>query len=101
MIHKLILPYREESNETTKMSKNKPTKKMEPGTCLDLATGDEGHSCDGRYCMGIQSFMRRGLATWFGDTTEKRKKKGADTSRLLREYQGEFGDGSRGLLEDV
>ena len=46
---------------------------MEPGTCLDLATGDRGLSCDGRSCVRIQSFQSRDSATWLGDVTEKEK----------------------------
>ena len=71
-IHKLILPHREESKETTNKYRDEPPKKMEPGSCLDLATGDGGHFCDGRSCVRIQSFQRRYLATWFGDVTEKK-----------------------------
>ena len=74
MIHKLILPHREESEETTDKSRNKPLKKMEPGTCLGLATGDGGHSCDRRSCLRIRSFQRTDLATWFSDVTETEKK---------------------------
>ena len=31
------------------------------------------HSCDGQSCVGIRSFQRRDLATWFGDVAEKEK----------------------------
>ena len=68
--HKLILPHREESKETTNKS-NESSKKMEPGTCFDLAAGDEKDSCDGRFCVKIQSFQRRDLVTPFGDVKEK------------------------------
>ena len=63
VIHKLISPHREESKETTSEPGDEPPKKMEHGTCLDLSTGDGGHSCDGRSWARLQSFQRRGLAT--------------------------------------
>ena len=72
VLHKLILPHRKESEEV--MSKpNKSSKKLEPGSCLHLASGDGEHSCDGRSCVRIQSFQRKDLATCFGDFTEKEK----------------------------
>ena len=46
---------------------------MQPGSCLDLASGGGEHSCDGLSCARIQSFQREGLATWFSDITEKEK----------------------------
>ena len=49
------------------------TKKMEPGSCLDLTSGGREHSCDGRSCVRIQSFQKEGLANWFGDITEEEK----------------------------
>ena len=49
------------------------TKKMEPGSCLDLTSGAGELSCDGRSCVRIQSFQKEDLATWFGDITEKEK----------------------------
>ena len=39
VVHKLILPHREESKQTTNKSRDEPRKRMEPGTCLDLTTG--------------------------------------------------------------
>ena len=71
VIQKLILPHREESKEKADRSRGEPPKKMEPGTCLDLVTGDGGHSYDWRSCVRIQSFQRRDLAILFGDVTEK------------------------------
>ena len=52
---------------------DKLVKKMEPGSCLDLACRGGDHFCDGRYCVRIQSFQNEDLATWFGDITEKEK----------------------------
>ena len=72
VIHKLILPHPEESKEVTNKS-NKSSKKLEPGSCLDLASGSGEHSCDGRSCVRIQSFQRKDLANWFGDFIEKEK----------------------------
>ena len=40
VVHKLILAHREESKERTYKSRDEPPKRMEPGTCLGLATGD-------------------------------------------------------------
>ena len=57
VIHKLIFPHREEFKEKVDKSRDKPPKKMEPGTCLDLAAGGAGHSCVGRPCLTIQSFQ--------------------------------------------
>ena len=72
VVHNLILPHSKESGET--MSKlDKSSKKMEPGSCLDLMCGSGEHSCDGRSCFRIQSFQKEDLATWFGDFTEKEK----------------------------
>ena len=61
-----------ESKEVTNKS-NKSSKKLEPGSCLDLASGSGEHSCDGRSCVRIQSFQRKDLANWFGDFIEKEK----------------------------
>ena len=52
---------------------DKSIKKMELGSCLDLASGGGEHSCDGRSCVRIKSFQREDLATLFGDITEKEK----------------------------
>ena len=72
VVHKLILPYSEESEEkTSKLDTS--AKKMEPGSCLDLMCGSGEHSCDGRSWVRIQSFLKEGLATWYGDITEKEK----------------------------
>ena len=72
VVHKLILPHRKESEETTSKL-DKLVKKMEPGNCLDLVCGVGEHSRDGRSCVRIQSFQKEELATWFGDMTEKEK----------------------------
>ena len=72
VVHKLILTHQGESEGATSKL-DKLVKKMEPGSCLDLACGGGEHSCDGRSCVRIQSFQREGLATWFGDITEKEK----------------------------
>ena len=58
VIHKLILPYCKESEETTS-EPDKSAEKMEPGSCLDLACGGGEHSCDGRYCVRIHSFQQK------------------------------------------
>ena len=72
VIHKLILPHQGEPEEA--MSKpDKSVKKMEPGSCFDLASAGGEHFCDGRSCNWIQSFQRVDLAIWFGDITEKEK----------------------------
>ena len=71
-IHNLILPHSKESEETTSKL-DKSVKKMEPGSCSDLACGGGEHSCDGRSCVRIQSLQKRDLTTWFGDITEKEK----------------------------
>ena len=73
VIHKVILPHREESKEKADKSNDEPSKKLEPGTCLDLAIGGGGNSYEGRYCVRIQPFQRIDLATWFGDVTEREK----------------------------
>ena len=72
VIHKSILPNREESKEATSKP-NESSKEMEPGTCLDLATGSGDYCCDQRSCMRIESFQRKDLALWFGDINEKEK----------------------------
>ena len=72
VVHKLILPHRKESEETTRKL-DKLVKKMEPGSCLDLVCGGGEDSCDGRSCVRIKSFQKEDLATWFGDFTEKLK----------------------------
>ena len=72
MIHKLILPHREKSKEITNKS-NETSKKMEPGSCLELAAGCGEHFDDGRSCVRIQSFQRKDLVTCLGDITEKEK----------------------------
>ena len=72
VIHKLILPHRKESEEF--MSKpNVSPRKLEPGTCLNLASGGGEFSCDGRSCVNIESFQSKDLVSWFGDMTEKEK----------------------------
>ena len=56
------------------MSKpNESPKKLELGSCLDLASGGGKQSCDGRFCVRTQSFQSKDLATWFDDITEKEK----------------------------
>ena len=72
IVHKLILPHQGESEGAT-IKLDELVKKMEPGSCLDLACGGGEHSCDGWFCVRIQSFQREDLATWFGDITEKEK----------------------------
>ena len=72
VVHILILPHSKESEETTSKL-DKSAKKMEPGSCLDLMCGSGEHSCDGRSFVRVQSFQKEGLATWFGDITEKEK----------------------------
>ena len=72
VVHELILPHQGESEGATSKL-DKLVKKMEPGSCLDLACGGGEHSCDGRSCVRIQSFQRVDLATWLGDITEKEK----------------------------
>ena len=53
LIHKLILPHREKSEEV--MSKpNESSKKIEPGSCLDLASGGREHSCDKRSSVCVR-----------------------------------------------
>ena len=96
MIHKLILPHHEVSKSKVEESSNKLPKKLEPGTCLDLATGGKGQSCDGRSCMRIQSFQRRDLATGFNDVAEKEK-----SEVQICESNSEFVIGTRILLENV
>ena len=76
-VHKLILPHRREpEEETSKLVRLDPAcswKKMEPGSCLDLACGGIEQSCDGAVRFRIQSSQREDLANWFGDVTEKEK----------------------------
>ena len=72
VMHKLILPHRKESEETTSKL-DKLEKKMGPGSCLDLVCGGRDHSCDGRSCVKMPSFQKEELATCFGDITEKEK----------------------------
>ena len=72
MVHKLILPHRKESEETSS-KQEKLAKKMEPDSCLDLVCGVGEPSCDGRSCVRIQSIKKEELATWFSDITEKEK----------------------------
>ena len=72
VVHKLILPQRKDSEETT-VKQEKLVKKLEPGSCLDLVCGGGEHACDGRSCVRIQSFQKEDLATWFSDITEKEK----------------------------
>ena len=50
IVHKLILPHQGES-EGAASKLDKLVKKMEPGSCLDLACGGGEHSCDGRSCV--------------------------------------------------
>ena len=50
VVHKLILPHRKESEETTS-KQERLVKKMETGSCLDLVYGGGEHSCDGRSCI--------------------------------------------------
>ena len=71
-MHKLILPRRNESEETTSKLE-KLVKKMEPDSCLDLLCGGGEHYCDGRSCIRIKSFQKEDLATWSSDITEKEK----------------------------
>ena len=72
VIHNLILPHRKEPEEVMSKSNESP-EKLEPGSCLDLASGGGEHSCDGRPRVRKQSFQSKDLATWFGDFTEKEK----------------------------
>ena len=46
MIHKLILPHREESKKKVDKSRDETPKKMEPGTCFNITAGGGGHSSD-------------------------------------------------------
>ena len=69
VIHKLILQQSKESGGTT--SKLGLVEKLEPGSCLDLTCGGGGHTCDGRFCVRMQSFQGEDLVTWFGDITER------------------------------
>ena len=71
LIQKLIPPQSKESGEA--MSKLGSVKKLEPGSCLDVAYGGGGHTCDGRSCVRIQSFQREDLVAWFGDISEREK----------------------------
>ena len=72
VVHKLILPQRKESEETTG-KQEKIVKKMELGSCLDLVCGGREQACDGRSCVRIQSFQKEDLATWLSVITEKEK----------------------------
>ena len=72
VIHKLILLHRRESEEITNKPNESP-KKLEPGSCLELASAGGDHFCDGRSCVRLQSFQSKDLATWLGDITEKEK----------------------------
>ena len=45
VIHKLILPYQGEPEKVTSKP-DKSVKKMELGSCLDLASGGGEHFCD-------------------------------------------------------
>ena len=72
VVHKLKLPHRKESEETT-TKQEKLVKKMEPGSYLDLVCGDGEHFCGGRSCVRIQKFQKEELATWFSDITENKK----------------------------
>ena len=73
VIHKLTLPQNVESKYKAKKSRGEMPKKMEQGTCLNLASGGKGHSCHGRSCVRIQSFQKGDWDTWFGDVAEKEK----------------------------
>ena len=73
LVHKLILPHSKESEETTSKL-DKSAKKMEPGSCLGLVCGNGEDSCDGRSCVRIQSFQKEDLTTWFGVTSQRRKR---------------------------
>ena len=53
MIHKLILPHQEISKVTPEQYRDDLLKKMKSGIRLDLATGGEGNSCEGRSCVRI------------------------------------------------
>ena len=72
MVHKLILPHRKESEETTSKLE-KLVNKMDSGSCLDMVCGVGEHSCDRPACVRIQSFQKEELAKWFSDVTEKEK----------------------------
>ena len=50
IVHKLILPHQGES-EGAASKLDKLVKKMEPGSCLDLACGGGEPSCDRRSCV--------------------------------------------------
>ena len=63
VVHKLILPHRKESEETTSKL-DKLEKKMEPGSCLDLVCGGRDHSCDGRSCFKMPSFPGFSHVVW-------------------------------------
>ena len=63
VVHKLILPHRRESEETTSKL-DKLEKKMEPGSCLDLVCGGRDHSCDGRSCVKMPSFPGFSHVVW-------------------------------------
>ena len=72
VVHKLILPHRKESEETTS-NLDKLVKKMEPGSCLDLMCGGGEHSSDGRSSVRIQFFRKKNPP--HGLVTSQRKKK--------------------------
>ena len=72
-IHKFFRSHREKSKEVTNKS-DETSKEMEPTTCLDMAAGGGEHSFDGRSCVRIQYFQRKGLATWYIYITEKEKR---------------------------
>ena len=58
VVHKLILPHRKESEETTSNLDNL-VKKMEPCSCLDLERGGGEHSFDGDPASEYNPFRRR------------------------------------------
>ena len=62
LVHKLILPHRKESEETTSKLDNL-VKKVEPDSCMDLVCSGGEHSCDGQSCVIIQSFQKEELST--------------------------------------
>ena len=73
VIHKLILPHREEPKEVTS-NWDESVKKLEPGSSLDQASAAGELSCDGRSCVNrIQSFQMKDLFTRFVVSTEKEK----------------------------
>ena len=72
VIQKLILTHRKESEGV--MSKlNESPKKLEPGTCLDLASEGGELSCDGRLVSGYSLFEAK---TWpLGLVTSLRRRR--------------------------